>query len=244
MENAARILALGFNLPAGRTYSLEETDLVTLRLGILSTHQVDRPPNPWSAENLHEQLKTVYTFRVDGSTHSDTEFYFHYDEKIHQILESITTTDQVFWNDTLAFVINEKCDVKKIGGDGNCQFRTLSYLLFDNEDLHTQVRREVCEFIKIGQNFFEPYFYQTGNRADMNSVDECDIDGKWGNHITLLATALLYDLRILLRLVDRNDHYSFILLNKIGATLVLINFKQEFHYECLVPKFKKRQNRI
>lgn len=236
MENAARILALGFNLPAGRTYSLEETDLVTLRLGILSTHQVDRPPNPWSAENLHEQLNTVYTFRVDGSSHSTIKFYSHYDGSIGKILESITTTDQVFSNDTLAVVINKTCEVKRIGGDGNCQFRTLSYLLFGNEDLHTQVRREVCGFIKIGRNFFEPYFYQTRNRADMNSVDECDIDGKWGNHITLLAAALLYDLCILLRLVDRNDHYSFILLNKLGETLVLINFQQEFHYECLVPK--------
>jgi hypothetical protein len=235
MEKAAQILALGFNLPAGSACSLVETDLVTLRLGISSTHPDGRPPNPWSAENLSAQLKAVSSNFQSNNTWL-IKIVFHYDDNIIKIIEAIETPDVVFSNPVLANIIYDKCKVKKIVGDGNCQFRTLSYFLYSTENYHTRVRSEVCNFIKLEKIFFDQFFYQTNESTNINSADECDISGKWGNHITLLAAALLYDLRILLRLVGRGSQYSFILLNKPGENLVLINFQQEFHYEFLVPR--------
>ena len=77
----------------------------------------------------------------------------------------------------------------EVGGDGNCQFRSLAYFLKGDEDNYEVVRKEVVEYLKDHQDTY------------CNFVDEdfdvyCDdmsSTNRWGDHVTLDAAANLYD---------------------------------------------------
>ena len=86
---------------------------------------------------------------------------------------------------------------RSVRGDGNCQFRALSKHLFQSQDLHADVRKEVVEHMAAMADLFIPY-------AD---VDPCHFDGYlaklardgvWGDHLSLQAAADLYQLKIVL----------------------------------------------
>ena len=46
---------------------------------------------------------------------------------------------------------------RKIGGDGNCLFRAISYAVCNSEQYHLQVRREICNFIETYDHDLKPF---------------------------------------------------------------------------------------
>ena len=53
--------------------------------------------------------------------------------------------------------------VWKIGGDSNCLFRAISYAVYNSEQYHLQVRREICNFIETYDHDLKP-FIKMGER--------------------------------------------------------------------------------
>ncbi|GER54001.1 cysteine proteinases superfamily protein [Striga asiatica] len=87
----------------------------------------------------------------------------------------------------------------RIEGDGNCQFRALSDQLFQKQDYHKYVRKEV-----IKQSF---YFQLKRHRKLYESyvpmkyrhyVRKMKKMGEWGDHVTLQAAADRFEAKICL----------------------------------------------
>ena len=75
--------------------------------------------------------------------------------------------------------------VRKIGGDGNCLFRAISYAVCNSEQYHPQVWREICNFIETYDHHLKPSI-KTGERK--KSVESCQL-ATWGTEVEILAAA-------------------------------------------------------
>ncbi|KAL6756630.1 hypothetical protein V8C86DRAFT_2644201 [Haematococcus lacustris] len=70
-----------------------------------------------------------------------------------------------------------------MAGDGNCQFRTISFELFATQDMHLHVRRVVMEHIKSHHAEYECFLGE-----DMDAYITCmSRGGTWGDELTLRA---------------------------------------------------------
>lgn len=91
--------------------------------------------------------------------------------------------------------------VRKIKGDGNCFFRSISYVITGDEDSHGAVRQMVCSYIEASESTVLYGKNQTGlqylNASNMRNA------GVWGTTDEILATANLLQLTIFVR-----SHYG------------------------------------
>jgi hypothetical protein len=68
-------------------------------------------------------------------------------------------------------------------GDGNCQFRSLSYGLFGTPDYHRAVRKATVEYIFLNRHVFELFLGE-----DFKAwAKQMARDGTWGDELTLRA---------------------------------------------------------
>ena len=86
------------------------------------------------------------------------------------------------------------CQVKTVDGDGNCFFRSISYLLLGSEAKHDVVRNAVCNYIIQPENWYK---LKTCIDGDITSGEEyvrkseMHVLGKWATHVELFALAQL-----------------------------------------------------
>lgn len=57
------------------------------------------------------------------------------------------------------FLMQESRQIHPSMGDGNCLFRSLSYLLFGNEDNHQQIRQLLVEFVTVNSHVLAKYCF-------------------------------------------------------------------------------------
>ena len=121
---------------------------------------------------------------------------------------------------------------KKVRGDGNCQFRSLSDQLFGTPDRHEEVRRMAISQLKNKSDLYKPYIPEDYDEY----VDKMSKDGEWGDHVTLQAAADIYGKRIC---VLSSYKTSFIIDIKPQKTLhsrvLWLSFWAEVHYNSLYP---------
>ncbi|EFN54571.1 hypothetical protein CHLNCDRAFT_13137, partial [Chlorella variabilis] len=122
---------------------------------------------------------------------------------------------------------------RRIKGDGNCQFRSLSDQLFRTPRLHGFVRERVCKQLATEpQRYsgFVPGGYQQ-YCADMAR------SGTWGDHVTLQAAADHFGLRIF---VLASYHSSAVLWidpqEQRSRRVLWLSFWAEVHYNSLYPE--------
>jgi hypothetical protein len=85
-----------------------------------------------------------------------------------------------------------------VAGDGNCQYRALAHQLFDNVELHADVRRTVCRQLAAEADRYRG-FVATEDDVDYEAwVARMACAGEWGDHVTLQAAADAYGTRICL----------------------------------------------
>ena len=89
-------------------------------------------------------------------------------------------------------------------GDGNCQFRALSFALFGNQDRHKEVRSRVVELLRSERDFYAG-FVRVGEFPGIESYDAWVENmertshlnaSAHGDNVTLQAAARVYGLRI------------------------------------------------
>jgi hypothetical protein len=121
---------------------------------------------------------------------------------------------------------------KKVEGDGNCQFRSLSDQLFGSTDRHAEVRRMTINQLKSANDLYEPYVPEDYDEY----VAKMSKDGEWGDHVTLQAAADCYGRRIC---VLSSYKTNFIIDIKPQKTLhprvLWLSFWAEVHYNSLYP---------
>ena len=85
-------------------------------------------------------------------------------------------------------------NVYTVDGDGNCFFRSISYLLLGSEAKHDVVRNAVCNYIIQPENRYKLKSYiDSGITSSKEYLrkSEMHVWGKWATHVELFALAQL-----------------------------------------------------
>ena len=85
-------------------------------------------------------------------------------------------------------------NVHTVDGDGNCFFRSISYLLLGSEAKHDVVRNSVCNYIIQLKNWYKLKVYIDGyitSSEEYVRKREMHVWGKWATHVELFALAQL-----------------------------------------------------
>eukprot|EP01060_Flectonema_neradi_P038765 TRINITY_DN824_c4_g1_i1.p1 TRINITY_DN824_c4_g1~~TRINITY_DN824_c4_g1_i1.p1 ORF type:complete len:398 (+),score=72.49 TRINITY_DN824_c4_g1_i1:523-1716(+) len=77
----------------------------------------------------------------------------------------------------------------EVGGDGNCQFRSLAYFLKGDEDNFQTVRKEVALYLKKNRDTYSNFIDEDFDEY----CEEMSSTNRWGDHVTLDAAANLYE---------------------------------------------------
>ena len=78
--------------------------------------------------------------------------------------------------------------INPIYGDGNCYFRVISYILCGMEKFHLEVRKAVCDFIKVFDGDLKP-FLRRGEGEPYIKQSNMKKSGTWATETEILATA-------------------------------------------------------
>ena len=75
-----------------------------------------------------------------------------------------------------------------ICGDGNCYFRSIPYILYGMEKFHLEVRKAVCDFIKVFDRDLKPFLRKGEGEAYIKESNMRKSE-TWANETEILATA-------------------------------------------------------
>ena len=89
--------------------------------------------------------------------------------------------------------MQESRQIHPIMGDGNCLFRSLSYLLFGNEDNHQQIRQLLVEFVTVNSHVLAKYCF---SRSIEEHIVRMKYDTVFGTYLELRAAASYFQLPI------------------------------------------------
>jgi hypothetical protein len=188
---------------------------------------------------LHKRLLALLDLRTVPrdkkslpSPLTDEFQHYEYDQRLIDVVNG-KPEDEYFAAAYLDELINTTCGLYEVLGDGNCQFRAIAHFVKGHEDEHHIVRLEVCSWMESNKELYAPFY--THSNGFIHSKETCERDGTWGDYTTLKAAALLYDLCILLRIKSNFNSFQYIIFNRAGSIIAIINFKQEVHYDCIVP---------
>ena len=82
--------------------------------------------------------------------------------------------------------------VKPVKGDGNCLFRSFSYLITGSEEHHLDIRHWVCEYINLYWEKIEKF----SSKQNYVSVSKMAKPGVWGTYIEILAVGSILDTNV------------------------------------------------
>jgi dynein light chain LC8-type len=131
---------------------------------------------------------------------------------------------------------------------GNCQFEAIAYQLYENQNLHEQVRLNICDTIKEHQQCFEGRVNSAGHES-YQSIEEYLIDKRktasgirlegsklWGDDNTLEAAAILYkrDIVVFCRQENQLVKHVFHPLNANVENIPVMLYYTRNHYEAVV----------
>jgi hypothetical protein len=71
-------------------------------------------------------------------------------------------------------------------GDGNCLFRSLSYLLFGNEDNHQQIHQLLVEFVMVNSHVLAKYCFSANIKEH---IARMKYESVFGTYLKLRAAA-------------------------------------------------------
>ncbi|KAJ6428937.1 hypothetical protein OIU84_020556 [Salix udensis] len=125
------------------------------------------------------------------------------------------------------------CAEKKVQGDGNCQFRSLSDQLYRSPEHHQVVRELVVKQLESEPERYNGYVPM----AYGDYLEKMNKSGEWGDHVTLQAAADSYGVKILLITSFRDTCCIEIFPNaKKSNRVIYLSFWAEVHYDSIYPE--------
>ena len=82
--------------------------------------------------------------------------------------------------------------VKPVKGDGNCLFRSFSYVITGSEEHHLDIRHWVCEYINLYREKIEKF----SGKQNYVSVSKMAKPGVWGTDIEIMAVGSILDTNV------------------------------------------------
>ncbi len=86
--------------------------------------------------------------------------------------------------------------VHPIQMDGNCLFRAFSYILWDDENHHSQLRQAVVEHMIKNAHHYESVVLLNETMEEYVSQSAMKSDGRWGTDVEIFAAATLFGVPI------------------------------------------------
>ena len=132
----------------------------------MRTERLGKPSNP--------QWELTFFFPLQGGEFTVTSLPLH------------TTNSDIF----LASIGRKR---KSVLGDGNCFFRTLSYILYGDQGNHQQLRVYLAKFAKLNPNLFQPLDWKGTVENHARSMLPV---GTWATQVELSAIATLFRVQV------------------------------------------------
>ena len=140
-------------------------------------------------------------------------------ESISQFLQSLDSNEDFVFNNSFNKIIDEKTIViRKIGGDGNCFFRSLSFFFTHSENYKDYFRNCIYNYINKNSSFFIkefPFIFYNNQIINIyNYINNINNDCYYAGELELLASADLFKINILV-LEYIEEYKGYIQRNKI-----------------------------
>ncbi|CAA7052001.1 unnamed protein product [Microthlaspi erraticum] len=119
---------------------------------------------------------------------------------------------------------------KRITGDGNCQFCAIAHQVYNDQDKHDRVRKEIIKELKSNPNPYKEFRFQYEEY-----VKNMSNDAVWGDDITLAAAATVYGAKIVV-IQSRKTTPSFEILPRSGKAhdkVIHLSFLTNLHYNSI-----------
>ena len=126
------------------------------------------------------------------------------------------------------------CEEVPTQGDGNCQFRALSFGLYGSEDRHAEVRANIVQHLRENpERYFA--FPETDEEVFADFVNRMSRDREWGGARTLRAFEQSY--RRGVRVLSDNEQNSVInhMREGLQEDVITITHYGEVHYNGAKP---------
>ena len=98
-------------------------------------------------------------------------------------------------------------------GDRNCLFRCFSYFLYNNQNLHYNVRLNTVKHITNNWNTYQNFILGNQYYKNIRIGNDYELlmskNGIYGTEIEMKGFAEMYNIQIIIRLNNANNIYSF-----------------------------------
>lgn len=91
-----------------------------------------------------------------------------------------------------------------IVSDGNCLFRSFSYLMYNSQDSHLDVRVQLVEFILLNPSYFQNYCSSLTVAAHARRMRNIFV---WGTHVEIYAMSLYLGVSVFVAMNKGNGQY-------------------------------------
>ena len=126
-------------------------------------------------------------------------------------------------------------------GDGNCFFRTVSFLLYGNPDEHYRIRGAVCQYMKLHKELFRHYVDYDDANPDFNAyIETMRADGTYADELEIRAVTEIYDLPVEIWALDAKQGAKLVGDIKArpaqprGERVLRLAYMFNNHYDALV----------
>ena len=103
-------------------------------------------------------------------------------------------------------------------GDGNCLFRSISFIINGHEDGHQHIRKLLAEFVHLNPQIFRCLVW-TGSVED--HVSDMRVDGIWGTQVELAAAATYFQVPLFTYTPHpQTQHYNWVCFKPLPGKLI------------------------
>jgi len=138
------------------------------------------------------------------------------------------------------YLTREGFSIIHIEGDGNCLFRSISYLICGNQDKHARYRRLAVQHIKMNRKDFADFLIET--EGEVNKYCERMIkDGVWGGHLELMALCSVLKCRFVV-INEKKEKTIIELDDQVNQPHFYIAYdRDKLHYSSLIRLTNKQR---
>lgn len=139
-------------------------------------------------------------------------------------------------------------------GEGDCLFRSISQILYGNENKHLEIRKKICQFYqkfdktgsypddslksKLQLALIGSEFDSNDVRTDESTGESLSEENVWGSTAEILIAAIVFRTNIIIISTFNKSSYNVIPYcgsSKAKKPPIFLFYNGENHYEALVP---------
>ena len=139
----------------------------------------------------------------------------------------------------------EELQEKKIEGDGNCLYRSISYFLLATEDYYNEIKKEIINWIEQNKQKFIDFFGDDDSNnitKEEQAEDELNYiktKNSWGGFHTLEIANIIFNLSTVVYVDNGDENYKKYFytenLNNDSELMILL-YENNNHFKLLFDK--------